>query len=97
MTILLVTGRNAAGAVIRTAKSLSTPARVIVSPVDVASFLTPEAILSSMKGIDKKTCSLIIVPGTVKGDVSIVPGYYASKAQGASTTFRPSWRNTLQE
>jgi dihydropteroate synthase-like protein len=72
MTILLVTGRNAAGAVIRTAKSLSTPARVIVSPVDVASFLTPEAILSSMKGIDKKTCSLIIVPGTVRGDVSIV-------------------------
>ena len=72
MTFLLVTGRNAAEAVIRTAKSLSPPARVLVSPVDVASFLTPEIILASLKDTDKKGISHIIVPGTVKGDLSIV-------------------------
>jgi len=72
MAYMLVTGRNAAEAVKRIAKSLSPPARVIVCAVDVASFLTPEIILASLKDTDKKGISLIIIPGTVKGDVSIV-------------------------
>ncbi|MFZ2456008.1 MAG: dihydropteroate synthase-like protein [Candidatus Altiarchaeia archaeon] len=72
MAILLVTGRNAAEAVKRIAKSLTPPAQVRVCAVDVASFLTPGIILSSLKGIDKEAFSLILVPGTVKGDVSVV-------------------------
>ena len=71
MYILLVTGRNAADAVKGIAKTLTPPARVLVASVDVASFLTPGLILSSLNGAEK-CVSLIIVPGTVAGDVSLI-------------------------
>ncbi len=72
MALLLVTGRNAAEAVKRCAKSLSVPAVVRVCGVDVASFLTVGDLLKGVLGADPDKITGIIVPGNVIGDVSAV-------------------------
>lgn len=72
MRLLLVTGRNAAEAVKKCAKNLSVPAGVCVCGVDVAAFLTLEDISRGLAGANLAKTTEIIVPGTIRGDVSAI-------------------------
>ena len=69
---LLVTGREASSAVKRYAKSAAVPVNVHVCDVDVASLLSPKEILNELSKLDLEGISQIIVPGTLKGDVSVI-------------------------
>lgn len=64
--IVFVTGREAGERL----KALVGEASVYVSDVSVAAFINPEVLAGKLKG--KVDASLIVVPGTVQGDVSII-------------------------
>jgi dihydropteroate synthase-like protein len=72
MKVLLVTGRLAREIVEHYAKQTEVEAVVTGLPVPVASLLTPEYIARSLGSIDHVGFDLILVPGLVKGDVSII-------------------------
>ena len=64
--IVFVTGREAG----KRLKALVGEASVYVSDVSVAAFINPEVLAGKLKG--KVDASLIVIPGTVQGDVSII-------------------------
>jgi dihydropteroate synthase-like protein len=72
MKVLLVTGRLAEAAVRRHALEAKVETTVIVLPVPVASLLTPELIAQHLSAIDLSGYSMIIIPGLIRGDASIV-------------------------
>ncbi|MEM3586349.1 MAG: dihydropteroate synthase-like protein [Candidatus Jordarchaeaceae archaeon] len=72
MRVLLVTGRLARETVEKAAAQSSVDADVIELPVSVAAFLSPEMIAKQLKGRVSKKYDLIIVPGLVQGDISII-------------------------
>jgi len=71
MRILLVTGRVAEEGVRAQAKGLN-DVDVLVLPISVASFLTPKTAAKLLKQYDLNKYDMIILPGTVDGDVSVV-------------------------
>ena len=71
MRTLVVTGRIAEEAVRAQVKGLK-DVDVMALPVSVASFLTPKLAAELLKQVDLKGYSMIILPGTVEGDVSLV-------------------------
>jgi len=70
MRILLVTGRLAEPLVRKYGKGCD----VFVTPVSIASFLTPELILRYLKrrGIKSEDYDMILVPGLVRGSTLII-------------------------
>ncbi len=66
--VLLVTGRNAAGQV----RKLSLGGKVHVCAIDVAALLSPALILKELLKQRLDGVDLIIVPGQVRGDVSVI-------------------------
>ena len=68
--ILLVTGRNAGGAVEKYAKKF--PVRIHSCKENVAALLSPEGILNELLKADLDGISMIIVPGAVRDDVSVI-------------------------
>lgn len=70
--VLLLTGRDALSAVERVADSAPIPVRIHVCDIDVASFLSVDTILDELSGSDLRDVSMILVPGSVKGDLSLV-------------------------
>jgi dihydropteroate synthase-like protein len=70
--ILLVTGREAYPSVRRYAMLSDVPVEVHVCNVDIASLLSPKKILDEVSSLDLKDVSRIIVPGTLRGDVSVI-------------------------
>lgn len=71
MQILLVTGRVAEKGVRTQANGLK-DVSVLVLPVSVASFLTPKTAAKLLKQYDLNKYDMIILPGTIEGDVTIV-------------------------
>ena len=72
MKVLLVTGRLAEAGVRRHALQSKTDYSVLALPVAVASLLTPEAIARFLATIDLKDYDMIMIPGLVRGDATIV-------------------------
>ncbi len=71
-TIILITGRKAAGAARKIAQNIKANVIIHESAVDVAAFLSIEAIAKELEGKDLKGASMIIIPGEVCGDASMV-------------------------
>jgi dihydropteroate synthase-like protein len=72
MKLLLVTGRLARTTVEHYAKETEVEASIAELPVPVASLLTPEYIARSLKSMDLTGFDFILIPGLVKGNVSII-------------------------
>jgi len=72
--ILLVTGRNAKQAVEDYAKKSKVPVRIHACRENVAALLSLNMILDELSNLDPNVneISLIIVPGSVRGDVSVI-------------------------
>jgi len=70
--ILLITGRNARQAVEDYAKKSKAPARIHACRENVASLLSPRGILDELSKENLEGISLIIVPGSIWGDVSVI-------------------------
>ena len=72
MKILLVTGRLAGKSVEKAASQTEMDVDVIELPVSVAAFLSPEIIAEHLKNKISRDYDLIIVPGLVRGDTSLI-------------------------
>lgn len=72
MRVLLITGFLAREMVERYARMSNVEAEVLALEVPVAAFLTPERIAREVERLDLRGYDMILVPGLVRGDVSIV-------------------------
>lgn len=72
MTILLVTGTMAKNIVKEYASRSKVKAEVVSLPAQVAALMSPRYISNHLKRIDLSRFDLILVPGTVGGDTSII-------------------------
>jgi len=72
MKVLLVTGKLAEAAVRRHASESKVEASVISLPISVASLLTPDLIARHLGTMDLTGYETILIPGLVRGDVSVV-------------------------
>lgn len=70
--ILLVTGRQASSSVEKYCRDSEIPVEIHVCDVDVASLLSPNMVLRELDGKNLGDISLILLPGAVVGDVSII-------------------------
>ena len=80
MKVLAVTGRVAEAEVRRGISGLEHEIDVFVMPVTVAAFLTPEMIARNLENQTLPNYDMILVPGTISGDVTVV-----EKATGIPT------------
>lgn len=72
MRVLLVTGQLAKSLVKRYASESKVEFEVEDLPMAVASLLTPRYILRELKARDVKGFDVIIIPGLISGDVSVI-------------------------
>jgi dihydropteroate synthase-like protein len=72
MKALLVTGQLAQETVKQYAKQSSTPTEVIALNVQVAAFLTPQAISQALKSQNLKGIDVILTPGQMPGDTKTI-------------------------
>lgn len=72
MNVLLVTGQLAKEIVECYARKSKVNAKVIALKASVAALLTPKYILERLKGIDLSNIDVILVPGMIRGDVSVI-------------------------
>lgn len=72
MRVLLITGLMAREIVERYAKEGNIETEVLALPVSIAAFLTPAFVAEKLKQKDLTGCDLILLPGAVRGDVSVV-------------------------
>ncbi len=72
MKILLVTGKLAAETIKEQTKDLKHEIDVISLPVTVAAFITPAYAAKQLAGMELADYDVILLPGTVNGDVSPV-------------------------
>jgi dihydropteroate synthase-like protein len=73
MKVLLVTGRLAEHAVYESALQQSDVGFCVkVLPISVAALLTPEFISRELEGEDLTDYDLVVIPGTVRGDTSVI-------------------------
>ncbi len=70
MKILLVTGKIASESILRNIHDTEHAITVRSLPVSVAAFITPEFALEYLVENDLNTFDLILLPGTMQGDVS---------------------------
>jgi len=90
LRILVVTGKLAAEAVIRKVEGTAHEIEVYPLPVSVAAFITPEVASQGLENIKQGDYDLILLPGTVRGDVSPV-----EEATGIPTFKGPSNTNDI--
>jgi dihydropteroate synthase-like protein len=73
MRVLLITGQLAEHAVYESALQQSAVDFCVkVLPISVAALLTPEFISRELKGEDLSDYDLIVVPGSLRGDLSVI-------------------------
>jgi len=72
MKILLVTGKLAAESVREHTKNLKHEIDIIILPVTVAAFITPDYAAKQLAKMDLSGYDMILIPGAVNGDVSPV-------------------------
>ena len=82
MKVLLVTGQMAKDIVTGYAMKAPVDTRTLALPISVASFLTPGFVAAQLRKHNVKDYDLILVPGAMKGDVSLV----------AATIGRPTFK-----
>ena len=70
--ILLITGRNAVRALRDIQSRLNMPTEIFVCNTDVASLISPSLLLKELSNVDLSNISEIIVPGSTKGDFSVI-------------------------
>lgn len=72
MKVLLVTSQLAKNSVEQYAKDSQVETSVFALNVAVAAFLTPKIIGEALKKISLKSCDLILTPGLISGDTSVI-------------------------
>lgn len=90
MKVLLVTGALAQDAVRRYANESDVETEVLVLGVAVAAFLTPQTIAGALRNVDLGCFNLILVPGLVRGDTSLI-----SKVTGVAAFKGPRYAADL--
>ncbi len=90
MRVLLITGLMAKKDVERYAKESNVETEVLALKTPVAAFLTPQIISNDLKKIETKDFDLILVPGLIRGDTSII-----FKVTGISTFKGPKYAADL--
>ena len=90
MKVLLITGQMAKREVERYAKESYVKTKVLTLKVPVAAFLTPQIISDALMKSETKNFDLILVPGLIRGDTSII-----SKATGISAFKGPKYAADL--
>ena len=72
MKILIVTGKLAEETIKEQTSDLKHQVDVLAFPVTVASFITPRYAAKQLEGVDVKQYDMIIMPGPVSGDLSVI-------------------------
>ncbi|HUS79129.1 MAG TPA: DUF6513 domain-containing protein, partial [Patescibacteria group bacterium] len=90
MKVFVVTGRIAEEGVKRAVSKLVVDVEVCPLPVSVASFITPEYAAEALRNLSLRDYDLILMPGSVRGDVSPV-----EEATGVPTFKGPTDLNDL--
>jgi dihydropteroate synthase-like protein len=72
MKVLLVTGLLAQESVEQYAKQSKIETKILALNVPVAAFLTPNTIAEALKKNDLKDFDLILAPGLIRGDTSVI-------------------------
>jgi dihydropteroate synthase-like protein len=72
MKVLVITGKLAEQSIRRQIKAINHEVKMLVLPVNVAAFITPKYVVKSLKDENLKSYDMIILPGTVNGDVTPV-------------------------
>lgn len=72
MKILIVTGTLAAETIRDKTRALKHEVDVHPLPVTVAAFISPDYAAERLSGMDLKSYDMILLPGTVNGDVTVV-------------------------
>jgi dihydropteroate synthase-like protein len=88
--VLLITGALAEDTVKRYAKESNTDTEIVALKSAVAALLTPETIAKGLKDFDLKCFDVILVPGLVRGDTSVI-----TKALGVQTFKGPRYAADL--
>ena len=88
--VLLVTGSLAEDIVKRYSKESNVETETLVLKTQVAAFLTPEIIVKNMESINLSGFSMILVPGLLRGDTSLI-----TKATGIETFKGPRYAADL--
>ena len=86
----MITGALAEDTVKRYAQESSTKTEAFALKIPVAALLTPETIAKALKDVDVKGFDVILVPGLVRGDTSVI-----TKAFGAQTFKGPRYAADL--
>ncbi len=86
MRVLIITGQLAKDSIVKYAEEGSVEAEVLALPTSVAALLSPSTITTELKNRYLEGFRLILVPGLVRGDVSIV-----EKAVGIPTFKGPKY------
>ncbi len=90
MKVLLVTGLMAKESVEHYAKESVVETQVLALKVPVAAFLSPQTINGALKKVDLNNFDLILVPGLIRGDTSVI-----SKATGVPAFKGPRYAADL--
>jgi len=72
LKVLAITGKMAENIVKKYVKEINHDIDVQVLPISVAAFITPEFTLEHLSSMRNKDYDMILLPGSVQGDVSIV-------------------------
>jgi dihydropteroate synthase-like protein len=72
LKILLVTGEIASESILKNVSDIEHEITVRTLPVSVAAFITPKFALKYLVEDDLDTFDLILLPGTIQGDVSLI-------------------------
>jgi dihydropteroate synthase-like protein len=88
--VLLITGTLAEDAVKFYARESNVNTKTVALKTPVAALLTPETIAKGIKDVDVKGFNLILVPGLVRGDTSVI-----TKAFGIQTFKGPRYAADL--
>lgn len=90
LKVLLITGILAEDSVKRYADESDVNTQTIALKIPVAALLTPEKIVAYLKDVDVKDFDIILVPGLIKGDTSLI-----TKALGIQTFKGPRYAADL--
>jgi dihydropteroate synthase-like protein len=90
LRVLLITGALAEDTVKRYAQESSVNTETVALKIPVAALLTPETIAKGLKDVDVTGFDVILVPGLIRGDTSVI-----TKAFGVQTFKGPSYAADL--
>jgi dihydropteroate synthase-like protein len=70
LKVLIITGKLAEKSIHKQIPAIQHDVDVLALPVNVASFITPNYVVKALRGKNLEMYDLIIIPGTVSGDVT---------------------------